>query len=172
MSATAPAKPSTDLLFLFAQASHVLTIELTAALAELGISQRTYCVLSKAMSGELTQGQLAEACLLDKTTMVVTLDEAREGRLRRAPDVEYGSAGPCRGGDQGGSPRRRGGGQDRPRHLRRCACGASGLRARVRRGRSDAPGRGQIVVADALRASAAPQANAALKIYLFRDRLE
>jgi MarR family transcriptional regulator for hemolysin len=75
MSTTAPAKPSTDLLFLFAQASHVLTIEMTAALAELGISQRIYCVLSKAMSGELTQGQLAEACLLDKTTMVVTLDE-------------------------------------------------------------------------------------------------
>lgn len=75
MPATAPAKPTTDLLYLFAQASHVLTSELTAALAELGISQRTYCVLSKAMSGEWTQGQLAEACLLDKTTMVVTLDE-------------------------------------------------------------------------------------------------
>jgi MarR family transcriptional regulator for hemolysin len=75
MSTTAPAKPSTDLLFLFAQASHVLTSELTAALAELGITQRTYCVLSKATSEELTQGQLAEHCLLDKTTMVVTLDE-------------------------------------------------------------------------------------------------
>jgi MarR family transcriptional regulator, transcriptional regulator for hemolysin len=75
MSATAPTKPSTDLLYLFAQASHVLTTELTAVLAELGISQRTYCVLSKAMSGELTQGQLAELTLLDKTTMVVTLDE-------------------------------------------------------------------------------------------------
>jgi MarR family transcriptional regulator, transcriptional regulator for hemolysin len=75
MSVDAPAKPSTDLLFMFAQASHVLTTELTAALAEIGISQRTYCVLSKAMSGELTQGHLAELSLLDKTTMVVTLDE-------------------------------------------------------------------------------------------------
>ncbi|HYJ70328.1 MAG TPA: MarR family transcriptional regulator [Nocardioidaceae bacterium] len=75
MSTTAPAKPSTDLLFLFAQASQVLTSELTAALAELGISQRTYCVLSKAAEEEMTQGQLAERCLLDKTTMVVTLDE-------------------------------------------------------------------------------------------------
>lgn len=75
MSATAPTKPTVDLSYLFAQASHVLTAELAAALAEHGISQRTYCVLSKAMSAELTQGQLAEQTLLDKTTMVVTLDE-------------------------------------------------------------------------------------------------
>jgi MarR family transcriptional regulator, transcriptional regulator for hemolysin len=88
MSATAPAptKPSTDLLYLFAQASYVLTSELTAVLAEIGISQRTYCVLSKAMTGELTQGQLAELSLLDKTTMVVTLDELEQlGYAERHP---------------------------------------------------------------------------------------
>jgi MarR family transcriptional regulator, transcriptional regulator for hemolysin len=86
MSAAVATKPSTDLCYLFAQASHVLTSELTAGLAELGISQRTYCVLSKAMSGELTQGQLADLALLDKTTMVVTLDELEElGYAERQP---------------------------------------------------------------------------------------
>lgn len=75
-----------DLLFLLAQASHVLTVQVTAALAEVGISQRTYCVLSKAMSGELTQIRLAELTLLDKTTMVVTLDELeRAGLAERHP---------------------------------------------------------------------------------------
>lgn len=75
MSATAAARPKADLTYLFAQANHVLTTEVSAALAEVGISQRTYCVLSKAMSEDLTQGQLAERVLLDKTTMVVTLDD-------------------------------------------------------------------------------------------------
>lgn len=75
-----------DLLFLLAQASHVLETELTARLAELGVSPRAYCVLSEALPGTLTQSQLAELTALDKTTMVVTLDELeRAGLAQRQP---------------------------------------------------------------------------------------
>lgn len=70
-----------DLLFLLAQASHVLETELTARLSELGVSPRAYCVLSKALPGTLTQSQLAELTTLDKTTMVVTLDELEKDGL-------------------------------------------------------------------------------------------
>jgi DNA-binding MarR family transcriptional regulator len=73
-------------MFLLSQASHALMTELTARLAELGISPRSHCVLVKALSGELTQGQIAAACALDKTTMVVTLDALERAGLaeRRA----------------------------------------------------------------------------------------
>jgi len=57
MTTTAPADIDVDLLFLLNQASYALTTELTAALAELGISTRAYCVLSHAMKGDLTQIQ-------------------------------------------------------------------------------------------------------------------
>ncbi|MGH3648169.1 MAG: MarR family winged helix-turn-helix transcriptional regulator [Micromonosporaceae bacterium] len=74
----------TDLLFLLSQASHALATELTVGLAELGISPREHCVLRTAMTGELTQSQVAERCALDKTTMVVTLDKLeREGYAER-----------------------------------------------------------------------------------------
>jgi MarR family transcriptional regulator, transcriptional regulator for hemolysin len=73
-------------MFLLSQASHALATEMTARLAELGISPRSHCVLSKAMTGELTQGQVAELCALDKTTMVVTLDALeRAGLAERRP---------------------------------------------------------------------------------------
>ena len=74
--------PETDLAFLLSQASHALATELTARLAELGITPRAHCVLSNALGGELTQSQVAERCALDKTTMVVTLDALeRDGRV-------------------------------------------------------------------------------------------
>jgi MarR family transcriptional regulator for hemolysin len=81
MATRAPVKFAADLMLLLSQASHVLTTELTAGLADLGISPRAHCVLSKAMAGELTQSQLAELCGLDKTTMVVTLDELEQAGL-------------------------------------------------------------------------------------------
>ena len=65
---------SADLIFLLAQAAHALQTELTAALAELGVTPRMHCVLYHALEGEFTQIQLAERCALDKTTMVVTMD--------------------------------------------------------------------------------------------------
>jgi DNA-binding MarR family transcriptional regulator len=64
-----------DLAFLLAHASHVLSTELTARLADLGVTPRANCVLSAALSGDRTQIQLADVCQLDKTTMVVTVDE-------------------------------------------------------------------------------------------------
>jgi MarR family transcriptional regulator, transcriptional regulator for hemolysin len=64
-----------NLGWLLAQASHVLKTELTAALEELGISPRAHHVLTTAMQGEYTQTRLARIVGLDKTTMVVTLDE-------------------------------------------------------------------------------------------------
>jgi MarR family transcriptional regulator, transcriptional regulator for hemolysin len=82
MATTAPA--DTDLGLLLSQASHALATELTAGLTELGISPRAHCVLSKAMGNELTQSQLAGLCALDKTTMVVTIDELeRKGLAER-----------------------------------------------------------------------------------------
>ena len=86
MDTSASVDDSPDLAFLFAQASHVLTTELTAGLEALGISPRAFCVLSRAKAGKYTQIQLAELCNLDKTTMVVTIDELeRLGLAARRP---------------------------------------------------------------------------------------
>jgi MarR family transcriptional regulator for hemolysin len=81
MAKTAPGEITVDLVLLLSQASHALTTELTAGLAALGISPRAHCVLSKAVTGELTQTRLAELCDLDKTTMVVTIDELEKAGL-------------------------------------------------------------------------------------------
>lgn len=83
MAASTKARVRPDLFFLLSQASYALMTELTASLEGLGISQRGYCVLSKARMGELTQIQLAELCALDKTTMVVTIDELERAGLAR-----------------------------------------------------------------------------------------
>jgi MarR family transcriptional regulator, transcriptional regulator for hemolysin len=70
-----------DLAFLLAHASHVLSTELTAELAGVGVTPRGQCVLSAALEGERTQIQLADMCQLDKTTMVVTVDELEKAGL-------------------------------------------------------------------------------------------
>ncbi len=86
MPTVAPTTFDPDLIFLLSQANHALTTEMAARLAEIGSSPRTYCVLSKAMTGEYTQIRLAELTALDKTTMVVTLDALeRAGLARRVP---------------------------------------------------------------------------------------
>ncbi len=54
---------------------------MTAELHELGIAPRAHCVLSKAMGAELTQGQIAQLSDLDKTTMVVTIDQLEAAGL-------------------------------------------------------------------------------------------
>jgi DNA-binding MarR family transcriptional regulator len=73
-------------MVLLSQTAHALSSELTAALSELGISPRAHCVLSKAMAGGQTQSRLAELAALDKTTMVVTVDELeRAGLAERRP---------------------------------------------------------------------------------------
>jgi MarR family transcriptional regulator, transcriptional regulator for hemolysin len=73
--AQAPAPLASDLCWLLSRASHGLTTEFTAALEELGISPREHSVLATAMTGEFTQTEIARMVGLDKTTMVVTVDE-------------------------------------------------------------------------------------------------
>jgi len=72
---------TSDLCWLLARASHALTTESTAALEELGISPRGHAVLSTAMTGEHTQTEIARLVGLDKTTMVVTVDELEAAGL-------------------------------------------------------------------------------------------
>lgn len=82
----APDALCSDLAWLLTHASHVLTTELTAAMEDLGLSPRARCVLVGAMQGELTQIELARTIGVDKTTMVVTLDELeRQGLAERRP---------------------------------------------------------------------------------------
>jgi MarR family transcriptional regulator, transcriptional regulator for hemolysin len=70
-----------NLGWLLGRASHVLKTELTAALESLGLSPRAHHVLKTAMQGEYTQRELAGIVGLDKTTMVVTLDELEAAGL-------------------------------------------------------------------------------------------
>lgn len=72
-----------DLSYLVDKASRSLTDRMSETLAELGISARDYCVLSKALPGTLTQRRLGEVALMDKTTMVVTLDRLEKSGLAR-----------------------------------------------------------------------------------------
>jgi len=92
-----PTPLASDLCWLLARVSHVLTTESTAALEEVGISPRDHAVLTTAMTGLLTQTEIARIVGLDKTTMVVTLDELemsglaerhRSGSDRRARVIE------------------------------------------------------------------------------------
>jgi MarR family transcriptional regulator for hemolysin len=79
---------STDLCWLLSRASYILTTKLTAALQDLGVSPRAHCVLAAAMSDDHTQTELARMVGLDKTTMVVTLDELESaGLAERRPSA-------------------------------------------------------------------------------------
>lgn len=92
---TAPCQPvlpepleplASDLCWMLARASHSLTTELTAALEGSGISPRGHAVLAAATGGEHTQTDLARLVGIDKTTMMVTLDELEAaGLARRRP---------------------------------------------------------------------------------------
>jgi DNA-binding MarR family transcriptional regulator len=87
-SATAPPPPtessgplSGDLCRLLSRASHRLTAEVTVALENLGVSPRAHAVLAAALTGDHTQTELARIVALDKTTMVVALDELEAAGL-------------------------------------------------------------------------------------------
>ncbi|WP_328914701.1 MULTISPECIES: MarR family winged helix-turn-helix transcriptional regulator [unclassified Streptomyces] len=87
---TAETTPSpattTDVSFLLQHTAYVLTTRMTVALAEIGMSPRAHCVLAHALQAERTQAQLAELSDLDKTTMVVTVDQLeRAGLAERVP---------------------------------------------------------------------------------------
>src|SRR5437763_13408269 len=77
----APPSLASDLCWLLSRASHGLTTEFTAALEELGITPRAHAVLTTAMTGEHTQSEIARLVGLDKTTMVVTVDELEAAGL-------------------------------------------------------------------------------------------
>jgi MarR family transcriptional regulator, transcriptional regulator for hemolysin len=81
MTASAPTRTVLDLSFLLSQASHVLATQMAAAFAEIDITPREYCVLFHAQEAERTQIQLAKISDLDKTTMVVTVDELEKAGL-------------------------------------------------------------------------------------------
>src|SRR4029450_1868439 len=129
----APAATSVDLMFLLAQASHALATELTAGLAEVGITPRAHCVLKAALPGDRTQSQIADSCALDKTTMAVTVDElagaGRDWRRARAAGPPRGQArghrppGPNHRRAPGGPRRGAGGHRHRRAGLRRRAGG-------------------------------------------------
>jgi len=70
-----------NLAWLLDRAHWALASELTAALEPLGVSARGHHVLEAALSGEHTQTELAEMVGLDKTTMVVTVDELERSGL-------------------------------------------------------------------------------------------
>jgi DNA-binding MarR family transcriptional regulator len=70
-----------NLAWLLYKAHWALASELAAALEPLGLSARGYHVLSAALSGEHTQTELAEMVGLDKTTMVVAVDELERAGL-------------------------------------------------------------------------------------------
>lgn len=75
-SAPDPPPCLTDNLgWLLDQTSHVYGTEVAAALEPLGLGSRGYCVLASAIRGEQTQTELAKLIGLDKTTMVVAVDE-------------------------------------------------------------------------------------------------
>ncbi|MFG1805364.1 MarR family winged helix-turn-helix transcriptional regulator [Streptomyces sp. NPDC049040] len=77
-----------DVSFLLQHTAHVLATQMTAALAEIGMSPRAHCVLAHATQCERTQAQLAELSDLDKTTMVVTVDQLeRAGLAERVPSA-------------------------------------------------------------------------------------
>jgi MarR family transcriptional regulator for hemolysin len=84
-----PAAPVENLGWLLSQASYVLQTQMTAALEGLGITPRSYCLLATAMTGEFTQTELAQAVGMDKTTMVVTMDELEAaGLAERRPSAK------------------------------------------------------------------------------------
>jgi DNA-binding MarR family transcriptional regulator len=91
-----------NLNWLLTQAHYALASELAAAFEPLGITPRGHAVLAAGMTGSHTQKQLAEIVGVDKTTMVVTLDELEAAGLakrvaspndRRARVVEVTKAG-------------------------------------------------------------------------------
>lgn len=70
-----------DLAFLLNQSAYAFSAQLGIALRDLGINVREFCVLMKAAEEERTQNVVAELAMLDKTTMVSTLDALERAGL-------------------------------------------------------------------------------------------
>ncbi|MEU9503322.1 MarR family winged helix-turn-helix transcriptional regulator [Streptomyces sp. NPDC048196] len=76
-----PTRTQPDLSYLLDHTGHVLRTQMSAALAEIGLTARMHCVLVHALEEERTQIQLAEIGDMDKTTMVVTVDALEKAGL-------------------------------------------------------------------------------------------
>lgn len=77
-----------DLSWLLKQAYYSLASEIHAAFGPLGVSPRGYHVLEAALTGDHTQSEIADIAALDKTTMVVTMDELEaSGLAERLPSA-------------------------------------------------------------------------------------
>ena len=70
-----------NLAWLLSQAHFAMLSELHAALRPQGVTPRGYHVLIAAQTGDRTQTELAGLVGLDKTTMVVTVDELESAGL-------------------------------------------------------------------------------------------
>jgi DNA-binding MarR family transcriptional regulator len=81
MPVSAPTRTVVDLSHLLAHTSHVLATQMSAAMDEIGLTSRGYCVLFHALQAERTQIELAEISDLDKTTMVITVDGLEKAGL-------------------------------------------------------------------------------------------
>lgn len=84
---TAPPEAlASDLCWLLSRANQLLNAQFEIALHESGITPRKHHVLATALDAEHTQTELARIVGLDKTTMMVTLDELeRDGLAERRP---------------------------------------------------------------------------------------
>lgn len=83
-----PERTVPDLTGYLTHAGHVLETQLSAALAEIGLTLRMQCVLRHALEAERTQIQIAELSYMDKTTMVVTVDALEKaGYAERRPSA-------------------------------------------------------------------------------------
>src|SRR3954451_16112272 len=95
---------SANLCWLLSTAAHSLATEMTRAMEGVGVSPRGFSVLTTAMSGAYTQTELARMVGLDKTTMVVTLDELEAaGLAERRPSAGDRRARVGGGGEGGGA---------------------------------------------------------------------
>ena len=80
--ATEDAEPlAQNLCWLLSRATQAYGSAITAAVDELGISARAHQVLVTALNARHTQTELARIVGLDKTTMVVTVDELEAAGL-------------------------------------------------------------------------------------------
>ncbi|HET6737305.1 MAG TPA: MarR family transcriptional regulator [Kribbella sp.] len=83
-----PERTVPDLSGYLTHAGHVLETQLSAALAEIGLTLRMQCVLRHALEAARTQIQIAELSYLDKTTMVATVDALEKaGYAERRPSA-------------------------------------------------------------------------------------
>jgi DNA-binding MarR family transcriptional regulator len=83
---TPPEALASNVCWLLSRANWLQKAEIEAALASTGLTTRQHQVLIAALDGEHTQTKLANILGLDKTTMMVTLDELeRDGLAERRP---------------------------------------------------------------------------------------